>query len=212
MCVIITKTKAEPWPAIGELETAMSNNPDGYGMAYIDKGLNVFKTTDRELFIDTYQRLSGKIESPCVIHFRIMTHGEICDENSHPFVDKDRKIAFAHNGVLSITPDKGRTDSETFFANIFLPIYYQQKHKFSGSVQKAIQCIIGSSKFAFLDKDGRLFHFGQFIKFGKLLASNNTCTTKAPKTPKYDHFDWEQIWMDYESNRINKPYRRTWQL
>jgi predicted glutamine amidotransferase len=209
MCIIITKAKSEHWPKISELEIAMSNNPDGYGIAYIDRGLNVFKTTDRELFIDTYKRLAEKLKSPCVIHFRIMTHGEICDENSHPFIDKDRKIAFAHNGVLSIRADKGRTDSETFFANLFLPIYYSQKYKFSDSVQNAIQCIIGSSKFAFLDKNGNLFHFGQFIKFGKLLASNSTFN--APKVPKYNEIDWQELWRDYESNK-NMPYRRTWQL
>ena len=69
--------------------------------------------------------------SPFLIHFRIATHGEICEGNSHPFPVKGGG-AMIHNGMLTIPGlPAGYSDSKYFANNVISKLphnWYRTPH------------------------------------------------------------------------------------
>lgn len=193
MCILIAKPIGVRKPTETELRTSAQNNPDGCGVAWAWKNkINIYHAKK----VDEILHLAANIpnDAPAIYHFRIATHGSINLKNCHPFVSDDGEIAFAHNGILSIENDKARdwTDSETAFRYLFLPIqklYGTQSHEF----EAAVQCMIGSSKFAFLESNGTLKTFGTFINEDGLLMSN---TSYKPR-PIYDDYDFTNCCKSY---------------
>lgn len=175
MCILIAKPKSVRKPTMTELETSAANNPDGCGVAWVqNKKLHIYHSSKID---GTFRNILESIpdNAPAIYHFRIATHGGVNLRNCHPFVSDDNKIAFAHNGVLSIQNDKERdwTDSETAFKYLFLPILQVYKID-SQQFTAAVNTIIGSSKFAFLQSDGTLTTFGNFINEDGLMFSNTS--------------------------------------
>lgn len=84
--------------------------------------------------------------------------------------DGDTGTYFAHNGVLSIWPDKDKTDSETAFLNILKPEIKAHGLE-SDDLRYSVRQIIGGSKFAFMQGDD-LRLFGDFQHYGDYLFSN----------------------------------------
>lgn len=153
MCVIIAKTKHIKSPSIETFETAMENNPDGFAVAHKCPGKpwQTFKTLSKSLMLK-YIAENGILNkrSRWVFHARIKTHGAAELKNCHCWQDDHTDTIFAHNGILSITADKGKTDSETFYRHIFLPIL---RHEGRRAALKACRVIInGTSKFAVIFK------------------------------------------------------------
>jgi hypothetical protein len=78
------------------------------------------------------------------------------------------------------------TDSETFFRDIFTPIF-----KIGGWVagELAIKAVIGTSKFCFMDMHGNLIHYGKYITGDDgILYSNDS----------YEERTWKQFYyQDY---------------
>lgn len=145
------------------LYQAYRRNHNGCGFVsdgHFYKGLN-FQT-----FYQKLQRVS--VDEMCIIHFRLATHGSVCDENCHPFMYGD--LAFAHNGILNIQPIGDTTDSETAFYNVIVPVFERYGYD-SPHFARAINRIIGYSKFALLYK-GKLRTYGKYYKYGKYLCSN----------------------------------------
>lgn len=107
-------------------------------------------------------------DEACMIHFRLATHGSIRRANCHPF--KIGSLYFAHNGVLPITPDLDKTDSETAF-NRYLakPALVYGLH--SEQLSRAVESIIGTSKFAFM-QGADIATFGKFVCIDGVLYSN----------------------------------------
>ena len=127
-------------------------NPDGCGLV-------TPTTTYKGLNVDTLlKRLHERdINEPCLMHFRLATHGSIRRANCHPFRDTQSDCSFMHNGILNIKPIGDKTDSETAFLRYFVPEI--RKHGLdSDELAYAVHQVIGSSKFAFLQGDTvRLF-------------------------------------------------------
>lgn len=163
MCLLIVKPKGVPMPDICTLYQAYLCNPDGCGFASTH---DYYKTLDFQKF---FERLSLVDDSEaCIIHFRFATHGSVCKSNCHPFKHKD--VYFAHNGILGIKPIKDKTDSETAFIKRFAPIIDNYGFH-SPELTKAVNRIIGYSKFAFL-RDTEVLTFGQFHEIEGCLYSN----------------------------------------
>lgn len=163
MCVIIIKKRGQLLPPYGMLLAAHCANQHGCGFV---SNCHYFKSTSFAAFYQKLQRVS--IDETCIIHFRLATHGSVCDANCHPFMYGD--LAFAHNGILNVTPLDDATDSETAFYNVIVPAFEKYGYD-SPHFSKAINKIIGYSKFAFLYQ-GKLRTYGRFVKYNQYLCSN----------------------------------------
>lgn len=179
MCVIIIKPANAAMPTIEELQNAYSCNPDGCGFVsenHSYKGLN-FETFLKEL---------SKVgeDERCIIHFRLATHGSIKKSNCHPFYAGG--IYFAHNGTLRVEPEGDKTDSETVFRNILLPII-ESRGLESKELKCAVNAVIGSSKFALMHK-GKIYTFGSFTKHDGRYYSN---TRHIPQLSCFNSITWD---------------------
>ena len=165
MCVIILKHKDVAMPTKKELLMAFNRNHDGCG--FVSES-DHYKSLD---FEDFYARLKKvpKCEN-CIIHFRWATHGKVSLANCHPFYDEKSDTWFMHNGILNITPFKGKTDSETAFRKYLAPTI-QKYGLYSKELQTVAGNIIDSSKFAFM-QNGQIKTFGRFIEYKGCYYSN----------------------------------------
>lgn len=96
-------------------------------------------------------------QKPCVVHFRIATHGETDQTNTHPFqVAED--LGFVHNGIISRVDcknDKSKSDTFHFNEKVLKPLYNKDKGFIRNPViTDLIQSYIGMSKLVFLNKRG----------------------------------------------------------
>nr|UVN11099.1 MAG: glutamine amidotransferases class-II [Bacteriophage sp.] len=98
MCVIVTAVPgAMPEP---EDILAMSEaNPDGGGVSWWDgERLRVFKNIDPLKVVGfIFSHWEQLRNAPCLIHFRLATHGAVEPRNCHPFYTDRGYIA--HNGI-----------------------------------------------------------------------------------------------------------------
>lgn len=181
MCVIAIKTRDVQFPSYERVKNMCDNNDDGFAIVYhvIGEHVKQYRTLNKEKFLNKYQEISTTHDASDValfIHARIKTHGSEKLENCHGWIDDDLGLAFAHNGILSIKNRGDLTDSETFFRDIFVPIF-----KVGGwdAGIKAINAVIGTSKFVFMDFKGDIAYFGNYIKGDDdILYSNNTYSYK----------------------------------
>ncbi len=111
------------------------------------------------------------IDEPCIMHFRLATHGAIRRSNCHPFYDKQSDVWFAHNGILPVQPFKGKTDSETAFRRLFVPLIREYGID-SDELAYTVNQIIGGNKLAFLDGNGEVRLFGEYYEWHGSLFSN----------------------------------------
>lgn len=167
MCIIAIKDAGVQFPAIDTVETMCDNNPDGFAVVWHkagDKHSRVYRTMDRDKFLKRYKMIVRHHDyrtTSLYIHARIATHGSLRRENCHGFVDHTTRLCFAHNGILGIKNRGDLTDSETFFRDYFIPVY---RHGGWFEAEKLIRDVIGYSKFVFMDGEGRLRKFGDYIK------------------------------------------------
>lgn len=165
MCVIIVKKAGQKIPPFNFIKACAQANPDGFGFCTPKRG---FKSLN---FAEFYNHLIEVDESePCIMHFRLATHGSIMPSNCHPFYDNGTNTWFAHNGILPIQPDGDMTDSETAFRNIIVPAIAKYGYN-SLKVSKTIKKIIGFSKFALLNGK-KIRIFGDYVEYNHYLCSN----------------------------------------
>lgn len=178
MCIIAVKGKGVQYPSVEQIINCMTANPDGFAMAWNEGGkVKTFRSMSDTKFLKVYKRVMERCKAEdtgLVFHARIATHGSKGIKNCHCW--EGARLAFAHNGILSVANRDDMTDSETFFRDIFLPIY-----KTGGwdEAAKAVKCVIGTSKFAFLDGTGKIKLYGRYVEEGdgagkKLYFSNDT--------------------------------------
>ncbi len=155
MCVIIVKPAGVEMPTNEIIKAAYKANPHGCG--FISPS-TFYKGMSFESFKRHLKKVS--VDEPCIIHFRLATHGSIRRANCHPFNIGD--VWFAHNGILSIRPQGDMTDSETAFKTILYPAIEKYGYG-SDKMDKAVSRIIGCSKFAFLQGD-EIKMYGDFCQ------------------------------------------------
>ena len=167
MCVIAYKPKGVEMPS-SEILAAMSQaNSDGCGFCTPTK---YYRGLSFNSFMKHVKHVGE--DEPCIIHFRLATHGSVKKGNCHPFYDAEADTYFAHNGVLHIQTHKDMTDSETAFRNIFLP-NIKLYGLWSDNVSFVAKQVIADngSRFAFMQGDDvRLF--GKFQYYEGCLYSN----------------------------------------
>lgn len=167
MCIICIKPKGVALPNENIIARCEYTNPDGFGFATPSTR---YRTMNR-LDFENHLHSDVKRDEPAIIHCRIATHGSLKRSNCHPFYDEETGVAFAHNGMLNITPKGDWTDSETAFRKIFVPII--KKHGlYSDELDNAVENIIGSSRFAFMGPNGGIRLFGHWIRMGKYFYSH----------------------------------------
>ncbi len=155
MCVIIYSPAGIAMPSKEILDAAQTANPHGCGFV---SPFHFYKGNSYASFKKQLAKVSR--EEPCIIHFRLATHGSIKRANCHPFRRDD--VYFAHNGILSIQPIKDMTDSETAFQQVIYPAIVAYGYGSQG-MDNAVKSVIGCSKFAFMKGyDVRLY--GDFIR------------------------------------------------
>ena len=190
MCVIIVKPAGVKVPEISVISAAMAANPDGFGLAISDgKRLKIYHSMDKGQMLKIYASKVSE-NSAAVFHARIATAGSVSVKNCHGFPVRGlgEACAFFHNGVLSINAREDMTDSETFLHDIYEPAAAL------GEVygERAINAVIGSSKFAFIHASGRIRTYGHFHEVNGVQFSNlYFCTQKSYK-PEPRRFGWER--------------------
>lgn len=98
MCVIVTAVPGS-MPDPEDILSMCEANPDGGGISWWDgKRLRVFKNTDGLKVVGFIFSHWDRLKSaPCLIHFRLATHGGVVPENCHPF--RTERGYVAHNGI-----------------------------------------------------------------------------------------------------------------
>lgn len=159
MCLAIVKPAAVDVP-VANLREGWIHNPDGGGFAYIHKGKVKIEKGFKTLadFLTAYEAATKKHKkSPFLIHFRIKTHGDKSDANTHPFPIEGG--ALIHNGTISGTgaTSDGKSDTCLF------------AEKISGKVTRDVlrdnladwNSAIDYNKIAFLFDDGQYVILGE---------------------------------------------------
>lgn len=162
MCIIIYKPQGVNMPTTDFLYSAARINHDGFGFCTPDK---LFKTISIDYFLQKIKVV--KKSEPCLIHFRLATHGSIKQSNCHPFKRGDLK--FCHNGILDIATDDDRTDSETAF-EYMAPIIHEYGYG-SPAMDRIVSELIGVSRFAFM-QNNEVRLYGQWHAYNGLKLSN----------------------------------------
>lgn len=147
MCIIIAKDAGVKALDKEYFERAWENNPHGGGIVWKNAGEDVHIQKgfmNKEQFLEKIAEIN-KDSTSFIAHFRIKSVGEIKPENCHPFVME--KVTFAHNGTLSIQPEGGMTDSETF-GRAFL---FDKDMAWIEDYKVLLEMALGTSKFAIMD-------------------------------------------------------------
>ena len=173
MCVIIAKPTAAKAPAVSVITAAIATNPHGSSIVWYNKEkgtTETYKTLKAEEMIDYYKDHYKQLnEASFVFHARIATNGSRKLSNCHGWSTLGGNMAFFHNGILNIESRGDMTDSETFLRDIYEPIAMTRGHK---AAEPAIKAIIGSSKFAFIDVQGRIKLYGHYTERDGVMYSN----------------------------------------
>lgn len=183
MCIIAIKPQGKPMFSDTRIRTMFANNPDGAGLMYCRQGKVVIEKG--YLDVDSLLRRLHRVDftdRTVVIHFRIGTSGYNDKMNCHPFpvfqkneLSCECNLAMAHNGILyDYTPPKKSAinDTQVFIQDVLNNLsknFYKNK-----DVLMLIEELIGSNKFAFLDKDERLTLIGNFIEDDGYIYSNTS--------------------------------------
>lgn len=115
---------------------------------HIEKGF-----MDFDSFYAAYKPHENK---PIAVHFRIQTHGDTNQENTHPF-RVGQHLGMVHNGVINAVdrPDKTKSDTYWFNQKILVPSYKRDsRFIFKEPFKELIKEYIGWSKLVFLNNKG----------------------------------------------------------
>lgn len=218
MCIIAAKPAGIPMPDRDTIKRMWDANPDGAGLMYvekgkvrIEKGFMKYKAFSKAL--DQIEKRLDLTVAPVVLHFRIMTHGGVNPECTHPFPITDNvgalkklkasvDIGVAHNGVIhSVTPRKDLSDTMEYIATQLAPLkralpkFYENKHA-RLLIQNAIE-----SKMAFLTEGGKIYTLGDFVTDKGILYSNTSYKERSFRSSAWGCYgldvDYEDDWNGY---------------
>lgn len=183
MCVIIAVPADAKLPSKTELMAAHTANPHGCG--FISSKGKKYKGLDFETFYNELRKVDA--DESVIIHFRYATHGSVRPGNCHPFLNDG--VGFAHNGVLNIAAEKDKTDSQTAFDNLLMPVI-RQYGVGSPELKSAVDCIIGGSRFAFM-ADGKITLYGHYTEVNGRYYSNTLFFAYIPKSNRQS-ISWDE--------------------
>lgn len=204
MCIIAIKPREVAYPSYKRVRTMCENNNDGFAIVWHVNGQPVrnYRTLSEKKFLKKYNEITSTYKAKDVslfIHARIKTHGTQKLENCHGWIEDKIGLAFAHNGILSIKNRDDMTDSETFFRDIFAPVF-----EIGGwaAGERAINACIGTSKFCFMDMYGNLIHYGHYTKGDDgVLYSNDSYLERTWKS-YYHSMDFDRnVWFKKKSEK-----------
>lgn len=161
MCIILTKPKGIKSPSWDSVVTSCDRNPDGFSVAWYKDGMEcptIKRTLNKKEFLEYMKPITEDDNISWILHARIKSVGPITLDNCHCWRDESTGLIFCHNGTLSIKAHGGMTDSETFFRNLYIPAING-----GGDGAHVVEAIIGSSKFAFMKKDGSIVTYGSYV-------------------------------------------------
>ena len=188
MCIIAHGIKRDFQD--GEIAECMRSNPSGNFLAVITnsadgKHVDVLRCLDKQPVLDAFDAAPDDAE--ILLHARIPSRGTQTIENVHGWMSSEG-MRFCHNGTMhSLPTDGGRTDSESFFRRLFLPLW-RQEGGFTEDVEFLIKTFTesGGNKFAFLLPDGTVKLYGNFVEDHGCKFSNSTYKKYTP--PSYSPY------------------------
>lgn len=161
MCLAIFKPAGLDIPE-ENLKQGFDSNNDGCGICWAQDGqLHIEK--GMMTFDDFYGIYQGVKEFPMLIHFRKSTHGKKNEDNCHPFLFNDGKLALIHNGVIPIKcTENDYSDTWHFVHKVLDPIVSQRGVPITDqSLSWFIRVSIGTDKIAVMDGDGHVIIFNE---------------------------------------------------
>ncbi len=182
---------------------------DSSGIAYMKKGkLEIIKSVGQIKFLK--DKITPAHASQIVIgHTRWATHGKVCEENSHPHLSADGKVAIVHNGIIenfeklkeNMTEVKfySQTDTEVF-ANLIarqdgknLEKLVEASKKIDGSF--AVAVIFENDKKIFCGKRKSPLYVA--VRQGQIMAASDISAFE-------DNFDFFYVLEDDEFAVLEK--------
>lgn len=217
MCVIIHKPEGvEVTPK--DIKGAFETNPDGFGVMFYDKAQDriigkkgVFKNIKKIMAVFNTLR-----ETEAIYHFRIKTHGSICNEQCHPFqiCSKDRDgmdIFFMHNGTIHKQKGQAGESDTQMFCNAFLKPLLQPNPNFikTEAFKDLIESYIGGyNKLAFMYEDGKILRLNDmnWQEHEGLRCSNKHFVpwTKRNYNTNYVNSHWDDVKKEWVPNDTKK--------
>lgn len=182
MCVIILKPYGAAIPDETTIADCWESNPDGAGLAISRPGdLQVFVSKGYMSLADFRRALDSikdAASAAIMYHFRVATHGGICQHNCHPFpygpIGPMRKLqtvcgqAIAHNGIFNIPLPKGATHSDSMAVIAEMASLGMSPVEYAG----AFPGVVGTGKIASLLPGARYSTVGDWKTSDGLLFSN----------------------------------------
>lgn len=176
MCIIIWKPADKEIPK-WRLQASMDQNRHGWGLMWREDGrVRTVKSTVMEDFWKHYDQVKHR---SVAIHFRFRTHGNIDNEQAHPYqildYDKDgMDLWLMHNGVIPIeTPDKTKSDTWTWIQTYIRPLLKSDLGLYHDpEFWKFVRDDVGGSRLMFLDDEGNFQYVGNWEKIDGCLYSN----------------------------------------
>ena len=212
MCELFGVTSSHKVDLNEYLKTFISHSdehPNGWGMAFFDEGLTVYREPVRA---SESKKLEELLERPIssaemLAHIRLATKGFIELENTHPFVKKDkegRTWTFAHNGTIFNAPvlnkyqevQKGKTDSEKVLLYILDRINEEVSLDRIELIESIARELSEHNKLNFILHDGEYYYV--HINEGGTLHKLEKDGSVIFSTQALDDGDWEEV----EQNKL----------
>lgn len=163
MCLIIYKPAGKEIPP-EQVDTALANNPDGFGMMWIEKGIaRSWKIYSTKAKSEILKRVAALTPYEAGVHFRLRTHGEISTDQSHPHEvlnqkEHTRTVWLMHNGIFSTAPitNKAKSDTWHFIEFHLKPLLAYHKDLLE-TKPEILNDLVGSNKLLLLDANYHKF-------------------------------------------------------
>lgn len=131
-----------PWE---HLKTIYDNNPDGFGMMWIEDGKVQYLKGLLSLN-EIAKIIKHGPKTGVAYHFRYATRGIVDSENCHPFIIAD-DVGMMHNGTIANLASDGGASDTAKFAEALRYIYHAHDadYLFSSMFVDVAEDLIGSS-------------------------------------------------------------------
>jgi predicted glutamine amidotransferase len=209
MCIAILNRKDTISKEIFDI--CHSNNPDGKGFVYAKNGQLVIEkclSPKIDNFYNKYLEVRKHFNGFIAIHFRIKTSGKVNLENCHPF-KVSNKLAFVHNGMLSIPSSK--THSDTF--------HFCEALKLFGKNDFLENKVIGKMLEEVIDKYNKIIFIksnGDATIYNKSAGHEHNGDWYSNKTYLYDNYygcSYDYNWKSVKTKTETKAkdgYDKSW--